>query len=331
MTRARGKRRCPAGAPRTAPRGRHHRRALDRRDRRPVALVPGPAAAAAGPGRGRCDARRHRGAGRWPGGRATGPPRQRRRRGTSPGDDRQSRAADQAQGGRSGARRRGGGPQAHRGRHARRGGRGAPGGAGVGRSQRAAGRADLRPHQAAHRARFRLGPEARRGDGEPRRCPPRPATGQARARRGHRRLYGRRARRRPGEPGQGRRRDRHPASEVAELTVKAPTAAQVYQTSADIGEFVSPGVPLLSLVVLADVWLRFDLREDLVKDLKVGDRFEVSVPALGNRTITVDCARSPRAASMPDGAPRARPATSTSGPSRSAPIPSIPCPGCGRA
>ena len=77
-------------------------------------------------------------------------------------------------------------------------------------------------------------------------------------------------------------------AQVAELTVKAPTAAQVYQTSADIGEFVSPGVPLLSLVVLADIWLRFDLREDLVKDLKVGDRFDVSVPALGNRTITVD-------------------------------------------
>ena len=37
-------------------------------------------------------------------------------------------------------------------------------------------------------------------------------------------------------------------AQVAELTVKAPTAAQVYQTSADIGEFVSPGVPLLSLV-----------------------------------------------------------------------------------
>ncbi len=38
-------------------------------------------------------------------------------------------------------------------------------------------------------------------------------------------------------------------AQVAELTVKAPTAAQVYQTSIDIGEFVSPGVPLLSLVV----------------------------------------------------------------------------------
>jgi HlyD family secretion protein len=75
-------------------------------------------------------------------------------------------------------------------------------------------------------------------------------------------------------------------AQVAEMTVKAPVAAQVYQTSAEVGEFVSPGVPLLSLVDLSDIWLRFDLREDLVKDLKIGDRFEMRVPALGDRLIT---------------------------------------------
>jgi HlyD family secretion protein len=75
-------------------------------------------------------------------------------------------------------------------------------------------------------------------------------------------------------------------AQVAEMTVKAPVAAQVYQTSAEVGEFVSPGVPLLSLVDLSDIWLRFDLREDLVKGLKVGDRFEMRVPALGDRPIT---------------------------------------------
>src|SRR6266851_451025 len=75
-------------------------------------------------------------------------------------------------------------------------------------------------------------------------------------------------------------------AQVGELTVKAPTAAQVYQTSTEVGEFVSPGVPLLSLVDLSDVWLRFDLREDLVKGLKIGDRFEMRVPALGDKLIT---------------------------------------------
>jgi HlyD family secretion protein len=76
-------------------------------------------------------------------------------------------------------------------------------------------------------------------------------------------------------------------AQVAELAVKSPAAAQVYHTGADPGEYVSPGMPLLTLVDLSDIWLRFDLREDLVKGLKIGDRFEVRAPALGDRPITV--------------------------------------------
>ena len=77
-------------------------------------------------------------------------------------------------------------------------------------------------------------------------------------------------------------------AQVAELMVKSPMAAQVYHTGADPGETYSPGVPLLTLVDLSDIWLRFDLREDLVKDLKVGDRFDVRAPALGDKPIVVE-------------------------------------------
>ena len=76
-------------------------------------------------------------------------------------------------------------------------------------------------------------------------------------------------------------------AQVDELVVKAPMAAQVYQVNAEIGEYVSPGVPLLSLVDLSDVWIRFDMREDLLKGLKPGDRFTVRIPALGDRTVQV--------------------------------------------
>ena len=75
-------------------------------------------------------------------------------------------------------------------------------------------------------------------------------------------------------------------AQVDELVVKAPVASQVYQIGAEVGEYVSPGVPLLSLIDLSDVWLRFDLREDLAKGLKPGDRFQMRVPALGDRSIT---------------------------------------------
>jgi HlyD family secretion protein len=77
-------------------------------------------------------------------------------------------------------------------------------------------------------------------------------------------------------------------AQVAELTVKSPINGQVYQIGSELGEYVSPGVPLLSLVDLNDVWLRFDLREDLVKGLKVGDRAFVKIPALNDRQIAVE-------------------------------------------
>jgi HlyD family secretion protein len=77
-------------------------------------------------------------------------------------------------------------------------------------------------------------------------------------------------------------------AQVGEMKVTAPVAAQVYQIGAEQGEYVSPGVPLLSLVDLSDVWLSFNLREDLIKGLKIGDRFDVRIPGLGDKPITVE-------------------------------------------
>jgi len=75
---------------------------------------------------------------------------------------------------------------------------------------------------------------------------------------------------------------------IDQLLVYAPVATQVYQRNVEPGEYVSPGVPLVTLIDLADVWIHFDLREDLVKGLKVGDRFDVHIPALDDRRVTVE-------------------------------------------
>jgi HlyD family secretion protein len=75
---------------------------------------------------------------------------------------------------------------------------------------------------------------------------------------------------------------------IDQLVVYAPVASQVYQRNVEPGEYVSPGVPLVTLIDLADVWIHFDLREDLVKGLKVGDRFDVRIPALHDRHVTVE-------------------------------------------
>jgi HlyD family secretion protein len=75
---------------------------------------------------------------------------------------------------------------------------------------------------------------------------------------------------------------------IDQLVVYAPVASQVYQRNVEPGEYVSPGVPLVTLIDLADVWIHFDLREDLVKGLKLGDRFDVHIPALDDRRVTVE-------------------------------------------
>ena len=75
---------------------------------------------------------------------------------------------------------------------------------------------------------------------------------------------------------------------IDQMVIYAPVASQVYQRNVERGEYVSPGVPLVTLIDLTDLWIHFDLREDLVKTLKVGDRFGVRIPALSDRRILVE-------------------------------------------
>jgi HlyD family secretion protein len=75
---------------------------------------------------------------------------------------------------------------------------------------------------------------------------------------------------------------------IDQMVVYAPVASQVYQRNVEPGEYVSPGVPLITLIDLNDVWIGFDLREDLVRTLKIGDRFDVRIPALADRSIQVE-------------------------------------------
>jgi HlyD family secretion protein len=75
---------------------------------------------------------------------------------------------------------------------------------------------------------------------------------------------------------------------IEQMVVYAPVASQVYQRNVEPGEYVSPGVPLITLIDLNDMWIHFDLREDLVRTMKVGDRFDVRIPALADRRVTVE-------------------------------------------
>lgn len=75
---------------------------------------------------------------------------------------------------------------------------------------------------------------------------------------------------------------------VDQMVVVAPADAQVFRIPVEDGEFVLPGVPLISLIDPAEMWVQLDLREDLMRDLKQGSRFSVRVPALGDRRVELE-------------------------------------------
>jgi HlyD family secretion protein len=75
---------------------------------------------------------------------------------------------------------------------------------------------------------------------------------------------------------------------VDQMVVVAPADAQVFRIPVEDGEFVLQGVPLISLIDPADMWVQFDLREDLMRDLKQGSKFSVRVPALGDRRVELE-------------------------------------------
>ncbi len=67
----------------------------------------------------------------------------------------------------------------------------------------------------------------------------------------------------------------------------APCDGQIDQIYPEEGELVALGAPLMSLLKVSDKWVTFNVREDLLNDLKMGNEIEVMVPALDRRNIKV--------------------------------------------
>lgn len=75
---------------------------------------------------------------------------------------------------------------------------------------------------------------------------------------------------------------------LADTVLTAPIDGEVTARNVNPGELVGPGAPLVSILDLTDLWAVFHVREDRLNGLKVGDRFEATVPALGGRTIAFE-------------------------------------------
>lgn len=74
-------------------------------------------------------------------------------------------------------------------------------------------------------------------------------------------------------------------SYVKETYLIAQMAGEVSDIFPEIGELVGSGAPIMNVAVLEDMWITFNIREDLLKDLTMGSEFEAFIPALDNKEI----------------------------------------------
>ncbi len=67
----------------------------------------------------------------------------------------------------------------------------------------------------------------------------------------------------------------------------APFDGTIDQVYPEVGELVAMGAPIMSLLRTDDRWVTFNVREELLADLPMGKEFDVMIPALGKKEITV--------------------------------------------
>ena len=65
----------------------------------------------------------------------------------------------------------------------------------------------------------------------------------------------------------------------------APCDGQIDQVYPEVSELVSLGAPLMSLLKIQDKWVTFNVREEFLNDMKLGDEIEVMIPALDKKRV----------------------------------------------
>ena len=77
-------------------------------------------------------------------------------------------------------------------------------------------------------------------------------------------------------------------SYLEETRLESPLAGEVIHLLADPGEVVNAGYPVVTILDLEDIWVTFNIREDNLAGMRMGEVFPVSVPALGNKEFEVE-------------------------------------------
>lgn len=74
-------------------------------------------------------------------------------------------------------------------------------------------------------------------------------------------------------------------SYLSETMLLSPINGEVSDVFPKQGELLGSGAPIMNIVDLSDVWVVFNVREDLLANIKMGKEFEAVVPALENKVV----------------------------------------------
>lgn len=74
-------------------------------------------------------------------------------------------------------------------------------------------------------------------------------------------------------------------SYLKEAALVSPIDGEVSERFPEVGELVGTGAPIMNIVDLNDMWVTFSIREDRLKDIKIGSEIDAFIPALDNRPV----------------------------------------------
>jgi HlyD family secretion protein len=77
------------------------------------------------------------------------------------------------------------------------------------------------------------------------------------------------------------------SSYLNERRITAPVKGEVANVLAEKGELIPAGYPVVTLVDLSDVWVTFNLREELLAAIKKGSILPARFPALGMKEVAL--------------------------------------------
>lgn len=72
---------------------------------------------------------------------------------------------------------------------------------------------------------------------------------------------------------------------LSDAMVYSPVDGEVTTVVAEVGELIGEGYPAVALIDIADQWVEFNVREDLLPAFSIGQQFEGYVPALGRSLL----------------------------------------------